>query len=59
MKKIYKAPNLQCIELETATLVAASIDLKVSDDETQTVSDQTDLWGNQRHNDNPIWNNMD
>lgn len=59
MKKIYKAPTLQCIELETATLVATSIDIKVSNNDTQTVSDQADLWGNQRHNDNPIWGNMD
>lgn len=59
MKKKYNAPISQSILLETATIIAASIKMNVSNDDTQTVGTQTDLWGNQRQNDNPIWNNMD
>lgn len=59
MKKIYQKPCAIRYDIVSSSILASSPTLNVVDDENKTIESETDLWGNQRHNDNPIWNNMD
>lgn len=60
MNKKYIQPQAQTIALESLSLLAASINMDVNQsDETSTVSNETDLWGNRRNNGNPIWGSLD
>lgn len=59
-KKTYIRPTSNVVMLASeAALLSASVEMSISNDDTETVSTNDDLWSNSRNNNSPIWGSED
>lgn len=57
MKKIYQKPSATQYTIIASNVLASSPSVNIVNDDSKTVSTETDLWSNKREQGHPIWDN--
>lgn len=57
MKKEYQKPSATLYNMVASNMLASSPSVNIVNDDSKTISTETDLWSNKRDQGHPIWDN--